>query len=111
MEHLITELVRNGARLYTKEAIEEIRGNFSRVHSRQCNYEIREGSFEYVTAEGKKTAWQFGCYKFYDTKEERDAAREQYRVEQEEKHLRNNLLAEIGILPTETLQKIVESFK
>ena len=116
MEHSINELIRYNNRLYTREAINEMaaikdigRGGISRVHSRICKYSIAEGSFKYIDSNGEQTAWQFGCYKFYDSKEERDKAREDYQREQEELHLRNALLKTIGELPTEKLIEIIKS--
>ena len=116
MEHSINELIRYNNKLYTLKAVNEMsavkdigRGGISRVHSRICNYSIAEGSFKYIDTNGERTAWQFGCYKFYDSKEERDRARGDYQRAQEELHLRNALLKTIEELPTEKLIEIVKS--
>lgn len=65
-------------------------------------------SFEYITIEGTKRGWQFGERVFFDTEEERDAKREEYRIQREESKYRTELLNKIKELRTEDLEAIVK---
>ena len=116
MEHSMNELIRYNYKLYTAKGLTTVskvtetgRRGIARLHTRQCNYAINNGSFTYVDIDGEKTAWQFGCYKFYDTQEERDIAREKYKKEQESLNYRNKLISIIKDLPTDKLEEIVKS--
>lgn len=80
----------------------------SRLHYTTDYNTPNRASFEYITVEGIKRGWQFGERVFFDTEEERDAKREEYRIQREESKYRTQLLNKIKELRTEDLEAIVQ---
>ena len=123
MRHELTELYTHNGKTYTAEALSKVIGkDITTIKYRElrelgcarkhciCNYNTpNKASFEYITINGVKTAWQFGEKTFFDTEEERDAAREEYRQTREQMKYRNELLKKIQELSTEELEKIIKN--
>jgi hypothetical protein len=123
MKHELTELYTYNSKTYTADALSKVIGkDITTMKLRElrelgcarkhciCNYNTpSKASFEYITINGVKTAWQFGEKTFFDTEEERDATREEYRQTREQMKYRNELLKKIQELSTEELEKIIKN--
>ena len=111
MKHTMRELVRNNDTrgLFVKGYFERRGLKESTVTSKVCDYKIKDGSFKYTDLDGtEKIAWQMGEKTWFDTKEERDQAREDYAREYEETKYRTKLLARLKELSTEELENLVK---
>ena len=98
MKHEIKDLFKYNGKIYTAEALSiVIRKNVTimtyrekemygcKRYFRTCNYNTpTKASFTYYDLAGEKIAWQFGEKVFFDTEEERDKAREEYKASREE---------------------------
>ena len=123
MKHELKELYSYNNKTYTAEALSNAIGKDVTVMKHRelralgcarkhciCNYNTpSKASFEYITINGVKIAWQFGEKTFFDTEEERDTAREEYRQAREQMKYRNELLKKIQELSTEELEKIIKN--
>jgi hypothetical protein len=119
----LNELFKHNGKIYDIEALSQELGKDLTTMTRRemlkmdlhtfhkvCDYKApHRASFKYITLEGEKIGWQFGEKVFYDTEEERDQARKEYRLEYEAIKYRNKLLKQIQELSTEELEKIVNS--
>lgn len=122
MMHEAIEIRTYRGKRYTAEALsKELNVDVTKIGHRRCealgisrlhyttDYNTsNRASFEYITVEGIKRGWQFGERVFFDTEEERDAKREEYRIQREEGKYRTQLLNKIKELRTEDLEVIVQ---
>ena len=98
MRHNLKELYKYENKIYTLKALSEMlkkdltQMTYREIHNlgihsfhRCCNYNTpSKATFEYITTEGVKIAWQFGEIAYFDTEAERDEARAEYLAYREE---------------------------
>ena len=123
MRHDLKELYTYKGKTYTVEVLNKIIGkDITTMKHRElrelgcqrkhniCNYNTpSKASFNYYTINGVQTGWQFGEHTYFDTEEERDTAREEYKQTREQMKYRNELLKKIQELSTEELEKIIKN--
>ena len=109
MKHSIRELVKNNGKIYVKGYLSARGLKEDTIYQKTCDYSKKDGSFQYTDLDGTvKTAWQMAEKTWFDTKEERDQAREDYAREYEEIKYRTKLLARLKELSTEELENLVK---
>ena len=116
MKHNVSELYKiNGAKFYTEDYIEANDIPKGDTYTRNSGWSVarslgtNKDSFRIYTAEGIKVAYAYGEKTWFDTKEERDAYREEQAVVKANATRKNKLLKLInGHLATMSEEELVE---
>lgn len=119
MKHTINELYKiNGEKFYTADYI--VKHNIPKAKkysaegwSRCYGLGTDKGTKNIYTADGVKVVYTYGEKTYFDTAEERDAYREQQRIERAELAKKNRLLKAINCyyqsMSVEELEKVLEN--
>lgn len=95
MKHSINELYAiDGKGTYHQSYLDSIDTTGCRIIHKHfiINNPKNDGTFYYITAEGKVKAWLYGEKTWFDTKEERDEYRAQRNAEMDERAKRKTLI-------------------